>query len=73
MQKTRKGGNSSKDTGEATRAVLCPLLCSPVEERHEHNGNSPVKGHEHDQGTGASLLGGKAEGTGTFHFGEEKA
>lgn len=70
--KLQKGGNSSKGSGEATHAVLCPLLGSPVEERCEHTENSPKKDHKHDQRTGASLLGGKTEGTGTSHFGEEK-
>lgn len=72
MQKSKREGILVKAL-VMPHAVLCPLLGSPVEERHEHTVNSPKKGHEHHRGTGASLLGGKTEGTGTFHFGEEKA
>ena len=33
-------------TGEATHGVLGPGLASPVIERHEHTGVSPMKVHE---------------------------
>jgi len=36
-------------------------------------GESPAEGHEDDEGTGASLLGGKAEGAGLVQPGGEKA
>ena len=36
-------------------------------------GESPAEGYEDDEGTGASLLQGKAEGAGLVQPGEEKA
>lgn len=38
---------------EATSIALCPVLGSPVQERHKCNGERPAKGHR-DEGNGAS-------------------
>ena len=59
-------------TGDATAGVLGPVLGSPVQDRHGHTEDSPDKGHQEDEGTGASLLGGKAERSGTVQPGEGK-
>ena len=40
---------------------------------HAVTGDSPAEGYEDDEGTGASLLQGKAEGAGLAQPGEEKA
>ena len=44
-----------------------------MQERNGHTGESSVKGHKHNEGAGASLLEGKANGTGIVQPGEEKA
>jgi len=50
---------------EATPRVPCPVLGSLAQERSELTGESPEKGHKDDEGTGESLLQGKAEEAGT--------
>ena len=70
-----KGGGPSPllSTGGATLGLWSPVLGSPVQERYELTGASPVKGTEDDEGTGASLKWGKAERAGTVQPGDEKA
>lgn len=63
-----KGNDSSPllVTKEVTSVVLGPILGHPVQDRHRHTRESAVKGHKDDEGTGAPLLGGKAEKAATF-------
>jgi len=54
-QQVNRGDLSSLlSTGEATVGLLCPVLGSPVQERH--TGEGSIKGHKYDEGTGACLL-----------------
>ena len=52
-----KGGDPSPllNVGEATPGALCHILGFSVKEKHEYNGESPVKGHDDDQETEESL------------------
>ena len=58
---------------EAPSGVLCPILGSPAQERWGATGDSAEEGYKDDEGTGASLLGGTAEGAGPVYAEEEKA
>ena len=55
---------------EAPSAVLCPVLGSPIQGRWRATGESPAERYEDEEGTGASLLRGKAEGAGLVQPGE---
>jgi len=58
---------------EAPCGVLCPVLGSSLQERGEATGESPARGYKDGEGTGTSLLQGKAEGAGFVQPEEEKA
>lgn len=49
-------GPSDTATCEATPEILCQILGSPIQGRHGHTRESPMKGHEGDEETEASLL-----------------
>ena len=53
--------HNSVFTDENTSGVFCPVLCCPLQERHVHTGNNPMKGHEDGEETGALILWGKTE------------
>jgi len=50
-----------------------PSAGLPAPDRHGLTGLSPAKGHEGDEGTGASVIQGKAKRAGAVQPGEEKA
>lgn len=41
--------------------VMCPVLCSPVQERHEHTAMFPENRHKDHKRTGASVLWGEPQ------------
>lgn len=53
--------------------MLGPILGSLVQERHRPIAETPVKGQEDDEETGAFLVKQKAERAGSVQSGEEKS
>lgn len=49
--------------------MLCLVLGSLIHKRHGQTGESPTKGYQDEEGTGAPLLQGKAERVGTVYLG----
>lgn len=47
------------------------MLGSPKQDKHEHTGETPAKGHNNDEGTGKSHTLGKSERAGTDQSKEE--
>jgi len=41
---------------EATPGIMRPLLGFSVQDKHEHAGETPVKEHSNNEGTGTPLL-----------------
>ncbi|KAM9630334.1 uncharacterized protein ACIBXB_016808 [Morphnus guianensis] len=62
-----KGGDPSPllSTG-----MLCPVLAFPGQEKDGHTGEGSTKGHQDDEGIGASLTQGEAVRVGTVQAGE---
>ena len=58
---------------EATSSLLDPVLGSSVQERHEHIGMSPAKGHKDNEEFGTSLIQEAADRVGSVQPQEEKA
>lgn len=54
-----------RETCEATSGVLCPLLASPVQEKHWYTGASSMEGHKNGEVLGAQDVWEKAEKAGS--------
>ena len=52
---------------------VCVRFRAPQCKRYGATGESPMKGHQDDEETGALFLNGKAERAGTVPLGEEEA